>query len=69
MRRTLRRSLSQYVRTRAVMARARRVGYITDGDVRYRVRQLIRKARAIRLMSRPSFHFKRAIKALGRTLR
>ena len=69
MRRTLRRSLSHYVRTAAVMARARRVGYITDGDVRYRVRQLIRRARAIRLMSRPSFQFKRAIKALARDLR
>lgn len=49
---TLRRRLSLYVRTPAIEARAKRVRYLTNGDARHRLRQLIRVMRALRLQLR-----------------
>ena len=49
---TLRRRLSRYIRTPALEARAKRVRHLVNGDAKYRLRQLIRVSRALRLLSR-----------------
>jgi len=37
-------------------ARAKRVRYLTNGDTRYQLHQLIRAARALRMLSRKRHH-------------
>jgi hypothetical protein len=49
---TLRRRLSFYIRTRELQSRAKRVRHLVNGDARYRLRQLIRAQRALRLQLR-----------------
>jgi len=51
-RRTLRRQLSRYIRTPATAARAERVRHLVNGDLRCRLRQLIRAHRGLRLLLR-----------------